>query len=169
MRDARALAPAAPPLAAHRLRRARRPVPPQALDLIRRFESCRLISYRDANGFWTIGWGHKLRDWRDAITQEAADQLLAADAADAAGAVEQLVTLPLPDPQFAALVSFVFNVGAGAFAASHLCAFVRAFAFERAAKEFGRWVHDHHGRVLAGLVERRSAERQLFETPWPTS
>lgn len=52
-------------------------------DLIKKYEGCRLESYKDSLGKWTIGWGHLLEsgiDWTGKIiTQEQADEWLEQD------------------------------------------------------------------------------------------
>ncbi len=73
----------------------------------------------------------------------------------------RLARVPLEDGQFAALVSFSFNLGSGALAASTLLRRVNAERHEEAAAEFGRWVHAG-GRRLAGLVRRRKAEAEIY-------
>gem|GEM_PF-5437745 len=56
---------------------------PHLLHDIRQGEGCRLVAYRDTDGYWTIGWGHLLDqsiDWTGhEITQETADAMLDAD------------------------------------------------------------------------------------------
>jgi lysozyme len=64
--------------------------------------------------------------------------------------------------QFSALVSFVYNVGAGAFEGSTMLALINEGQFGDAALQFARWVDDP---PLPGLVERRAAEKSLWLTP----
>lgn len=132
--------------------------------LIKQFESCRLHSYIDQAGLWTIGWGHrtKLRD--KLITQEQADDLLTIDIAKAVNTVTCLVSVPLTQNQFDALVSFAYNIGAQAFRDSTLLKLLNA-SHPNVADEFKRWVYVRkNGRMLIskGLVRRREAERVLF-------
>lgn len=75
--------------------------------------------------------------------------------------VERLVRVPLEQHEFDALVSFHFNTGA--LGRSTLLKRLNAGDRAGAAAEFGRWTRGG-GRVLAGLVRRRKAERHLFET-----
>ncbi|MBY4725720.1 MULTISPECIES: lysozyme [Burkholderia] len=145
------------------------------LQLTEQFEGCRLTAYQDSVGVWTIGYGHTGPDvYRGlTITQERAEQLLLQDVAKAAAAVNRLVTLDragdadtdgLPDltqDEFDALVDFTFNLGAGRLANSTLLKKLNAGDIEGAAAEFPKWVYAG-GKVLAGLVKRRDAERALF-------
>ena len=68
------------------------------------------------------------------------------------------LSLTLTDNQFAALVSFTFNLGAGNL--NKLMSHGLAAAADRIL------LFDHAGgKVLAGLTRRRQAERALFLTP----
>ena len=63
--------------------------------------------------------------------------------------------------QFDALVSFVFNVGAGAFGGSTLLRRLNQGEYKAVPAELMRWVNSG-GRPLPGLVRRRQAEGVLF-------
>ena len=76
-------------------------------------------------------------------------------------AVLRLITVPLSDGQFDALVSFTFNLGSGALQRSTLRRKVNRQEYEDAALEFGKWVWAG-GRRLKGLINRRKAEAALF-------
>ena len=135
------------------------------LALTEQFEGLRLTAYQDSVGVWTIGYGHTGSDVHPGltITQIEAEALLLNDVGNAARAVNQLVTAPLTQNEFDALVDFVFNLGATAFANSTLLRDLNAGNFAAAAGEFQKW--DHAGRhVLAGLLKRRLAEASLFQT-----
>ncbi len=116
----------------------------------------------------TIGYGSTRRldggEWRvgERITEVEAAELLRRDAAGAETAVNRMVRVPLTQPQFDALVSFVYNVGAGAFESSTLLRKLNAGDYAGAAAQFDRWTYND-GRVMAGLQRRREAERALFE------
>jgi len=133
------------------------------LNLIQRAEGLALKPYKDAAGFWTIGYGHKMEagEWWDDITSQQAIELLARDVEGAEDAVNSLVTVPLTQGQFDALVSFTYNLGAGAFKRSTLLAKVNA-GDVTAVAEFGRWVNAG-GKPLAGLIARRADESRMFE------
>ena len=136
--------------------------------LIKQFEGLRTCAYLDAAGIWTIGYGHTGEDVRSGarIRPEDAERLLRADLAVAEAAIHTLVTQPLAQPSFDALASFVFNVGAQAFAGSTLLRKLNAGDTEGAAAEFERWRYAG-GRALPGLLRRRIAERTLFLSPQP--
>lgn len=133
-----------------------------AIELIERFEGCRLHRYLCPAGYWTIGYGHVCSRSQPDITQTVADALLAQDMIVAEHAVLRLTRPRNPTPgQYAALVSFTFNLGAGNLAASTLIHRYREGDDWAAANEFLKWVHGG-GRVLPGLVARRAAERAAF-------
>ena len=144
------------------------------IELIKRFESLRLAPYHDAAGYPTAGWGHLLsrKKWADlsqwpTLTEEQADDLLHRDVPRYERAVRRLVCVPLSRGQFDALVSFTFNLGAGALQASTLRRVLNRGEYHEAIRQLLRWVHAG-GRRLRGLVRRREAEvilGQLWETP----
>ncbi|MGO4701721.1 lysozyme [Dyella sp. 2RAB6] len=138
--------------------------------LIKQFEGLRSCAYPDAAGIWTIGYGHTGDEVRSGARIDAAqaDGLLRQDLSTAEQAVRAWVTEPLAQASFDAMVSFVFNVGATAFAGSTLLRKLNAGDFEGAAAEFERWRYAG-GRVLPGLLRRRIAERTLFLSPHPAS
>lgn len=133
------------------------------LALIKSFEGLRLTAYRDPGGVLTIGYGHTGPDVYagQTITAARADQLLRVDVAEAEATVHRIVTAHLSQNEFDALVSFIFNIGSSAFAASTMLRMINAGDFAGAAKQFDRWVYAGDTR-LAGLVTRRNAEEALF-------
>jgi lysozyme len=127
-------------------------------------EGCSLMPYQDSVGVWTEGYGHTGADVVPgiAITQAQADTLLAQDIQAAVDAVNRLVDIQLTQEEFDALVDFVYNLGIGAFAESTLLKLVNKSDFVQAADEFEKWDHAG-GVVLAGLMQRRLAEREMFQ------
>lgn len=133
------------------------------LDLIKQFEGLYLKAYRCPAGVPTIGYGHTAGvAMGQTITQQQADDYLRRDVRQFERAVARLVTVPLTQGQFDALVSFAFNLGDGALAQSTLLRLLNAGDYAGAAAQFDRW-NKAGGRVLPGLVRRRAAERALFE------
>jgi lysozyme len=136
------------------------------LHLTEQFEGCKLTAYPDpATGGapWTIGYGHTGPDVHTGltITQEKAEELLMQDTQKAAAAVNAKVTGDITQEEFDALVDFVFNVGAGNFAASTLLKKVNAGDIHGAAAEFEKW-DMAAGKHMAGLLRRRHAEAEEF-------
>jgi len=130
------------------------------LELIKDFEGFQSEPYLCPGGYWTIGYGHVIhaRDrLRYPITREQAEQLLRKDVRVAEAAVIRLITVSLSAGQCDALVSFTFNLGAGALQRSTLRRKLNRGEYEAVPEEFMRWVFAG-GRRLAGLVRRRRAE-----------
>lgn len=142
---------------------------PSALvrDMIANFEGFRAEAYLCPAGVWTIGYGHT-GDVESGmrISQNAALVQLAADIQPAASAVRAAVRVKLNQNQFDALVSFVFNLGAGALGSSTLLQKLNRGDFAGAADEFPKWCKAGRPlRHLPGLAVRRAAERALFCRP----
>ena len=138
--------------------------------LIKRFEGLELESYQDIAGVWTIGYGHTGPDAKPGAvwTETDADAALIRDLELREDAVAHLVTAPLNQNEFDALVSFVFNVGAGAFKGSTALKRLNAGHRVGAAEALTWWdkaTIDGVLRSVKGLTTRRAAERELFLRP----
>lgn len=135
--------------------------------------------YRCSSGKWTNGWGNTIGVTAKtaAITLAQADKDLARNVAQFERDVNELVKVPLTQGQFDALVCFAFNVGsdidddtiAEGLGDSTLLRKLNAGDAAGAAAQFDLWVNGTDPKTgkrikLAGLVRRRTAERQLFET-----
>lgn len=132
------------------------------IELLKGHEGLRLRAYLDTGGVPTIGYGHtKGVKMGDTCTKEQAINWLVDDAASAVADVIRLVTVPLNQNQFDALVSFVYNIGGDAFAKSTMLRHLNHGDYSIAAGQFSRWVYDN-GYVINGLVLRRADERALF-------
>lgn len=135
----------------------------RGLSLIQKFEGCRLTAYQDSVGIWTIGYGHTSGVSKgQTITQQQANTFLKADCANAENAVNRYNDrYRWNQNQFDALVSFTFNCGSrnlrtllnnGQRTISEISAKIPAY-------------NKAGGKVLKGLVKRRAAEKELFDTP----
>lgn len=134
--------------------------------IIKSFEGLRLQPYYCPAGLKTIGWGHVIKEYEqqqmsDGISQEHADYLLEQDIEQAKYAIYRHCRVPLNYSQEGALISFVFNCGAGAFQASSLRQKLLRGEYLSAADEFPKWVYAR-GIKLKGLVRRRLLERTVF-------
>jgi len=144
------------------------------LELIKSFEGLQLDARPDAVGEWTIGHGHTsamgppevVKGMR--ITPDEAEAILREDLQPFEQAVESALTIETTDDQFAALVSFAFNVGIESFASSTLLRKHNAGDFAGVADEFLRWTIAG-GQEPPGLVRRREAERALYLSQEPSS
>lgn len=136
----------------------------KGLELLKRFEGCRLIAYQDIGGKWTIGYGHIDNvSPRDVITSDQADALLRLDVERFEKCLNEYVKVQISQNQFDALVCFAFNVGCQNFKTSTLLKYLNTKDFIRAADELKRWIYCNH-IVSQGLYNRRMRERNLFIT-----
>lgn len=130
----------------------------------------RLTPYQDTKGVWTDGVGntHGVVPHGPAISQAKAEQDFRNNLYSAEVAVENHVKVPLNDNQFAALVSFVFNVGVGAFIASTLLKVLNNRNYSLVPGQLLRWDKEKHGDKLIevpGLRNRRQHEIDLWNEP----
>ena len=135
----------------------------QGLDLIKRFEGLELDAYMPTPiDVPTIGYGHtKTAKMGMKITERGAEELLKQDLAWVEKAVNKHATVPLTQPQYDALCSFVYNLGATNFRRSTLLKRLNEGKYVEAADELLRW-NKQGKKVLRGLTRRREAERALF-------
>jgi len=135
----------------------------KGIDIIKEFEGTVLKVYKDAVGLATIGVGHLIKAGEvfTTITQQQAEDLLRKDLVQFENGINQLVTVPLTQNQFDALVSFTFNLGVGSLKSSTLLKKLNAKDYAGASAEFLRW-DKAGGNTLAGLTKRRLAEKALF-------
>ena len=139
---------------------------PEALELICRFESFSPVIYICPAGYPTIGYGHVVKPqekekFANGITEPDAKILLQEDVNIAECGVLRLISVPLTDGQFGALVSFTFNLGAGSLQRSTLRNKVNRHEHDEVPAEFMKWVWAG-GRKLHGLVIRRQEEAMLY-------
>lgn len=131
----------------------------KGIALIKRFEGLRLTAYKCAAGVWTIGWGHTKGVRKGMkISKAKAESYLRQDLAFFERYVNSSRYVPFQptQAQFDALVSFAFNCGAGN---------LRILCKGRTARQVADAMLLYRkagGKVNAGLVERRRAERALF-------
>lgn len=135
-----------------------------AFQKIKEFEGCRLTAYQDAAGVWTIGYGHtKGVKKGDRWSQYWADETLRKDIEEVEAQIEKL-GMSWSQPQWDAIVSFVYNVGIGHFEKSTLLKFIRAGRGEEdIKKQFRLWVYaGRPARTMPGLIMRREWESVRF-------
>jgi lysozyme len=138
------------------------------LDALKQREGLVLVEYLDTAGKRTIGYGHLCAPWESwpaGITAGEAAELLRGDVSTAESAVAAAVAVPLEQDQFDALVSFVFNVGAGAFKNSTLLRLLNAGDYDGARAQMARWIYvtrDGAKQYDNGLANRRASEQNQF-------
>lgn len=139
-----------------------------AYDLIKAFESLRLRAYKCPAGLWTIGWG-STRNVRqgDYINEEQAIEKLLIDVKFAERDLRGLLKVEVTQPQYDALVSWVFNLGATEDVKNSTLLRKLNEGLPGVADQFVRWNKakvDGKLQVLKGLTRRRITEARLFET-----
>jgi len=135
----------------------------KAINLITEFEGFSSTPYMDENDGMTIGYGHLIKKGESftAITRMQGRAILKQDVAIAENAIAELVTGPLTQGMYDALVSFVFNIGRGQFKHSTMRERLNAGDRLSAFQEFDRWIIDD-GKKLLGLARRRAGEGVVF-------
>lgn len=148
-------------------------------NLLTQWEGFKTKPYLDVGGKQTIGVGHLLTDaelnsgsleiqgvrvpWGPGLTQSQVGELLRQDLTRFEEAVERLVSVPLTQNQFDALVSFTFNLGETNLAESTLLKRVNAGDFEAVPTELIRWTKVA-GKPIEGLIRRREHEIDLWKS-----
>lgn len=135
----------------------------RGVELIAKYEGCRLEAYLCPAGVWTIGYGHTagVSKGQTLPSKEAAKALLKEDLKKYGGHVNEcvrkgLIRFPLNQNQFDALTSFCYNCGNGS---------LRKLVTDRSVSEIADKMLLYNkggGKVLPGLTRRREEERALF-------
>src|SRR5574344_1153474 len=134
----------------------------KGINLIKKFEGCKLTAYKFPAGVWTIGYGHTRNVHKgEKITQQQADELLKQDLLVYEAGIN-VMRLNINQNQFDSLVSFAFNLGLGALQKSTLLKRIKVNPNDPKIKdEFLRWSYAG-GKQLKGLLLRRQAECDLY-------
>ena len=140
----------------------------QCLDMLAHHEGVRRKPYQCPAGLWTVGVGHLIGDgkslpdsWNRTFSLEEVYDLLAKDVARFEQGVTRLITNPLTQGQFDALVSFSFNLGLGCLQRSTVRSALNR-GDKIAAMESLRKYNKAGGKVLKGLDNRRKYEEAMF-------
>jgi lysozyme len=149
------------------------------IEMVKHHEGVRFRPYRCPALLWTVGVGHlidpshlgvKFEDrknlpipvgWDRALTPAEVDEILAKDLGRFERGVERLCPVGLTQPRFDALVSFAFNVGLGNLQRSTIRMRHNRGDHDGAADALMMWTKAG-GRVLPGLVKRRTDEKTLY-------
>lgn len=136
----------------------------KCLNMIKSFEGCVLTAYKcvPSEEYYTIGYGHYGSDVRSdmRITKEVAESYLNDDIKRFETLVNIYSGYNFNQNEFDALVSFAYNIGS-----------IKQLTKDgtRTKSEIADamllYTHDGAGRELAGLVNRRKVEHDLFITP----
>ena len=164
----------------------------QGIEELKAMESVEPYVYTCQAGHQTIGVGHRLKlhelksglliidglavRWIDGLSTEQINGLMRADLSEAECAVNDSVTVPLTDNQFAALVSLAFNIGSEGFKTSSVVRVLNQGRYDLVPGFMRMWnkitvqVCDVDGckkvkKVSKGLVNRREKEVALWLKP----
>lgn len=137
----------------------------KGINLIKKYEGCRLDAYLCPAGVWTIGYGHTsgVKPGMK-ITQKQADDFLKSDLEKFEKKVNKYrYKYSWNQNEFDALVSFAFNLGN-----------IDQLTMNgtRSKKEIALKILEYNkaaGKELEGLNKRRKEERELFLTPMDKS
>jgi lysozyme len=153
----------------------------KCIEQIKKDEGVRNKPYQCPALLWTVGVGHVIdpnhakvpmadrkalpipAGWDRILTSIEIDDILRTDLNRFEAGVLRLIKVPLTQGQFDALVSFSFNVGLGNLQNSTLRMKVNRSEYEAAAEQFLVWTKAG-GKVLPGLVKRRTHEKEMFES-----
>jgi len=113
---------------------------------------------------WTIGYGHtKDVQEGDQWTKEKAEFMLWRELEEEyEHYVNSLVTVPINQCQFDALVSWVYNLGPNNLKKSSMLRILNEGKYDEVPAQMKRW-NKAGGKVLEGLIRRREAEADMFE------
>ena len=153
----------------------------KCIHMIMHHEGVRSKPYQCPALLWTVGVGHVIdpthakvpmadrkqlpipAGWDRVLSNDEIMDILKADLNRFEQGVLRLIKVPLTQGQFDALVSFSFNVGLGNLQNSTLRMKVNRGDFEGASEQFLVWTKAG-GKVLKGLVTRRTDEQALFNS-----
>lgn len=129
-------------------------------------------SYQDTGGVWTICYGYTHGVTRgQRATSDQCYTMLKEEAYAVANQIAPLLPSTLNPNQFAALISFCYNVGYANCKSSTLFTLINKGDMVGAGKQFARW---HYVKKLDctirsnncyGIVLRRAAETSLWNKP----
>ena len=134
-----------------------------ALPLVVFFEGLIPTTYVDPVGIPTVCYGEtdKTITMQARFTRDECLVMLGASMQRHAAAISPCIKVPIKDHEAAAILSWAYNIGAGAACSSTLVAMVNAgHPASEWCQQMNRWVFAG-GQKLKGLVRRREAEVAL--------
>lgn len=133
------------------------------INLLKKWEGFSNVAYKDVVGIPTIGYGFiKNVHLGDTITREDAEKRLKLELISREQCISENCHATLNENEFSALVCLVYNIGCGAFKDSTLLKMLNANDNRiKVSDQFLRW-NKAGGKEVAGLTNRRLAEKELF-------
>lgn len=145
------------------------------IKFIQRHEGTKYHVYLDPVNKPTGGIGHllttaerKLFPVGTKLSQAQVDKWFVEDLTRFTKAINKLITVPINQNQFDAMLSLAFNIGEGNFRKSSVLRYTNAKNFQKAAdsfKLFNKATRNGKKIVLPGLTRRRTEEAKLYLTP----
>jgi lysozyme len=141
-----------------------------SLDLIKRWEGCKLKAYKCSAGVWTVGYGLTTSAGfievgpDTVITQAEADWYLEKTVEKFLSEIKPAITAPINENELGAFTSLAYNIGPTAFRKSSALRHFNAGNKDKVPNAMRMW-RKAGGKVVKGLINRREAEVDLFLTP----
>lgn len=145
----------------------------EAIEEIKIDEGFRSKAYLCPAGIPTIGYGSTVIDGKPvkmgiSITKEKATEQLLLDVSEKEQSIFKLVKVPITQEMLDALVSFVYNLGAGSLKTSTLLKLLNNKEYDKVPAQFLRWDKARNPKTkriesLPGLTKRRKREATRFE------
>lgn len=154
----------------------------KAIELIKKFEGCKLTAYADPaselgralfkgvsgaaltglkGAPYTIGYGSTQGVIKGLVwTQDQAESALLKHVTEVVESILK-ISPTLSGNRLDAVTSFVYNLGIGSYKSSTLCKLISKNNWKDAAEQFVLW-DMAGGEVMTGLLRRRNCERDLF-------
>lgn len=131
--------------------------------MIAYFEGIEYKPYKDVVGVTTVCFGHTGADIIPTKTYSESEclALLERDLNKVRKGVDPLIKVDLDDNIRAAIYSFAYNVGTGAFARSTMLKKLNAGDIAGACNELKRWTYAAGGKEWKGLITRREIENAV--------
>lgn len=139
----------------------------EGIAFLKEREAFRSDAYLDEGGLWTVGYGSLTASPAKKVSEPEALELLLNKVRAIEKEMDKLITVPLTQGQLNAIVSFVYNVGIGAFKRSTLLKKLNAGDVIGVANELSKWVYytdrkTGEKKKSRGLEARRALEVKLF-------
>lgn len=133
--------------------------------LLEEIEGIKYKPYKDIAGVWTVCAGITGPDvvLGKTYTQRECDALLQKHIKVAANAVDKAVKVPIPDSMRAAMYSFTYNAGTGAFRKSTMLKLINQGKLAQACDQLWNWTYFYNPKTgrkerSKGLKNRRAVE-----------
>lgn len=132
------------------------------IGVIKNHEGYKMKAYKCPAGVWTVGFGSTVGVTEGmVVTEQQAIEMLRKHLVSVERDLNNL-KLAINQNQFDALVSFIYNIGFGAFLKSGILRTIRANANSPVIRtQFSEWVNGG-GKRLPGLIRRRADETNLY-------